>query len=112
VFAGWHQIGGSDTTYAVVGVGDYFGNNTSDILFRNGAGDTWFEAISNGISAGWNQIGGSDAAYGVPNVLARPRSNEFAGCTKNVGSWHWAAIPECQRLRRVLEGKRTTRRRQ
>jgi hypothetical protein len=49
------MIGGSDTNYAVVGVGDYFGNNTSDILFRNGAGDTWFEAISNG-AFGWNHI--------------------------------------------------------
>jgi hypothetical protein len=56
----------------LVGVGDYFGSNTSDILFRNSAGDTWFEAISNGAFAGWNQIGGSNPAYSVPNVLGPP----------------------------------------
>jgi len=55
----------------VVGVGDYFGNNTSGILFRNSAGDTWFEAISNG-AFGWNHIGGSNASYSVPNVLGPP----------------------------------------
>ena len=68
---GWNPIGGSDTKYAVVGVGDYFGNNTSGILFRNSAGDTWFEAISNG-AFGWNHIGGSNASYSVPNVLGPP----------------------------------------
>jgi hypothetical protein len=39
----------------VVVIGDYFGTNTSDILFRNASsGDTWFEAIGNGAFAGWN----------------------------------------------------------
>jgi hypothetical protein len=71
-FAGWHQIGGSDTTYAVVGIGDYFGNNTSDILFRNSADDTWFEAMSNGAFAGWNHIGGSNAAYSVAQRTGAP----------------------------------------
>jgi hypothetical protein len=65
-FAGWSQVGGSDTTYAVAAVGDYFGNGTDDILFRNNStGDTWFEAISNGASNGWNQIGGSTTGYTV-----------------------------------------------
>jgi hypothetical protein len=50
----------------VVAVGDYFGNGTSDILFRNNStGDTWFEAISNGASAGWHQVGGSSISYTV-----------------------------------------------
>jgi hypothetical protein len=63
-FAGWSQVGGSDTTYAVVAVGDYFGNGTDDILFRNNStGDTWFEAISNGAFNGWHQIGGSNTSY-------------------------------------------------
>jgi hypothetical protein len=40
-FAGWHQIGGSHIDYSVVGVGDFFGTGTDDILFRNNtAGDT------------------------------------------------------------------------
>jgi hypothetical protein len=71
-FSGWHQIGGSDTTYSVVGVGDYFGNNTSDILFRNSAGDTWVEAITNGAFAGWDQIGGSNTSYSVPVTVGPP----------------------------------------
>jgi hypothetical protein len=50
----------------VVAIGDYFGNGTEDILFRNNStGDTWFEAISSGASAGWNQIGGSNTGYTV-----------------------------------------------
>jgi hypothetical protein len=65
-FASWNQIGGSDTHYSVVGVADFYGNGTDDILFRNtSTGDTWFEAISNGGPAGWNQIGGSDTNYSV-----------------------------------------------
>jgi hypothetical protein len=50
----------------VVGIGDYFGNGTDDILFRNNStGDTWFEAISNGAFNGWHQIGGSNTSYTV-----------------------------------------------
>ena len=65
-FAGWHQVGGSDTNYSVVAVGDYFGNGTSDILFRNNlTGDTWKAAMSNGTFGGWHQVGGSDPTYGV-----------------------------------------------
>jgi hypothetical protein len=57
----------------VVGIGDYFGTNTSDILFRNSSsGDTWFEAISNGASAGWNHIGDSNTAYAVPITVGPP----------------------------------------
>jgi hypothetical protein len=64
--AGWDEVGGSDTTYAVAAVGDYFGNGTDDILFRNNAtGDTWIEAISNGASAGWHPLGGSNTSYTV-----------------------------------------------
>ena len=54
-------------------VGDYFGTNTSDILFRNAStGDTWFEAISNGNFAGWNHIGGSNTSYSVPITIGPP----------------------------------------
>jgi hypothetical protein len=67
-----HQIGGSDTTYSVVGVGDYFGSNGSDILFRNSAGDTWVEQITNGAFAGWSHIGGSNTAYTVPITVGPP----------------------------------------
>jgi hypothetical protein len=62
----WQQVGGSDTSYSVVGVGKYFGNEASDILFRNSStGDTWFEAMSSGSFNGWNQIGGSNTSYAV-----------------------------------------------
>jgi ELWxxDGT repeat protein len=65
----WQEIGGSDTHYAVLGVGDFYGTGASDILFRNSStGDTWFEAISNGAFAGWHQIGGSDTHYSVAGV--------------------------------------------
>jgi ELWxxDGT repeat protein len=68
-FAGWDQIGGSDTGYGVAGAGDFYGTGGSDILFRNdSSGDTWFEAVSNGTFAGWHQIGGSDTHYSVAGV--------------------------------------------
>jgi hypothetical protein len=65
-FAGWHQVGGSDTSYSVVGTGDYTADGTSDILCRdNGTGDTWLAAISSGGFDGQHQIGGSDSGYTV-----------------------------------------------
>jgi hypothetical protein len=68
-FAGWNQIGGSDTSFSVVGVGDFNSDGADDILFRNNAtGDTWFEALNNGTFAGWQQIGGSDTRYSVVGV--------------------------------------------
>jgi hypothetical protein len=50
----------------VVGIGDYSGDGTSDILFRNtSTGDTWFAVMSNGALTGWHHVGGSDPSYGV-----------------------------------------------
>ena len=70
-FADWSPMGGSDTNYSVACIGDFFGT-TSDILFRNNSsGDTWFEAMSNGVPAGpspWHQVGGSDTNYNVVGV--------------------------------------------
>jgi hypothetical protein len=75
LFGGWLPLGGSDTHYAVVGVGDFYGpdgDGTSDILYRNNStGDVWFEAISNGAPAGanpWHPLGGSDTHYAVVGV--------------------------------------------
>jgi ELWxxDGT repeat protein len=65
----WQEIGGSNTSYTVAGVGDFYGTGNSDILFRNSStGDTWFEAVSNGAFASWNQIGGSNTGYAVAGV--------------------------------------------
>ena len=65
-FKGWHQIGGSNAAYAVAAVGDYDGNGTSDILFRNNAsGDTWFAAMNNGALDGWHQVATTDPSYSV-----------------------------------------------
>jgi serralysin len=62
-------VGGSDTHYAVAGVGDFTGNGTDDILFRNNStGYTWFEAIGSGSFVGWDQIGGSNTSYAVVGV--------------------------------------------
>jgi hypothetical protein len=45
-------------------VDDVLGSGYSDILFRNDAsGDTWFEAMKNGLFQGWHPIGGSSTAY-------------------------------------------------
>jgi autotransporter passenger strand-loop-strand repeat protein len=64
-FAGWNPIGGSDTHYSAVGLGEFFGIATSDILYRNAStGDTWIY----GVFAGWSQIGGSDTHYSVAGV--------------------------------------------
>jgi hypothetical protein len=68
-FNGWNQIGGSNSSYSVVGTGKFLEDGTSDILFRNSStGDTWVEAISNGGFSGWYQIGGSDTRYSVTGV--------------------------------------------
>jgi hypothetical protein len=57
------------TLPTVVGVGDFFGNGTDDLLFRNNStGDTWIEAISNGAFKSWSQVGGSDTTYAVAAV--------------------------------------------
>jgi hypothetical protein len=73
-FGNWSQIGGSNTSYAAVGVGDFFGNGTDDILFRNNStGDTWIEQISNGAFANWQQVGGSDMHYSVVGVADLPK---------------------------------------
>jgi hypothetical protein len=61
---GWHDIGASSTAYSVVGTGDYLGNGTTDVLFRNnGSGDTGFYAIVNGANAGWHDVSASSTAY-------------------------------------------------
>jgi autotransporter passenger strand-loop-strand repeat protein len=68
-FKSWNQIGGSSTSFAEVGVGDFYGTGTADALFRNtSTGDTWIETISNDGFVGWNQIGGSDTNYSVVGV--------------------------------------------
>jgi hypothetical protein len=68
-FVGWHQIGGSDTHYSIVGIGDFYGLGTSDILYRSAStGDTWFEAMSAGAFDGWHQVGGSNTNYAVAGV--------------------------------------------
>ena len=66
VNTGWHDIGATSTAYSVVGIGDYNGDGTSDILFRNAAtGDTGFYQMVNGANAGWHDIGASSTAYHV-----------------------------------------------
>jgi hypothetical protein len=53
----------------VVGVGDFYGNGSDDILFRNAStGDTWLEVMSDGNFVGWRQVGGSVTHYAVVGV--------------------------------------------
>jgi hypothetical protein len=54
---------------APAGVGDFYANGTNDVLYRNSSsGDTWFEAMSNGVFAGWHQVGGPDTRYSIAGV--------------------------------------------
>ena len=49
----------------MVGVGDFNGDGTSDILYRNNTtGDSGFYQMSNG-SPSWHPIGSSSTAYTV-----------------------------------------------
>jgi hypothetical protein len=54
-FAGWQQVGGSDTTYAVVGVGSFY---------ANGRHRTSCSATTRRFVA-WNHVNGSDTHYSV-----------------------------------------------
>jgi ELWxxDGT repeat protein len=68
-FASWQQIGGSNTSYAVVATGDFDTDGTADILYRNNStADLWFESISNGAFAGWHHISGLGSSYSVLGV--------------------------------------------
>ena len=63
-YSGWYHMGGSSTTYSVVGVGDFLGVGTAAALLRNNAtGDTGFENFT-----GWHDIGGSSTYYSVAAV--------------------------------------------
>jgi hypothetical protein len=99
--AGWNQIGGSSTSYGVIGTGDFFGTGTSDILYRNSSsGDTWFEAISNGVFVGWNQIRGSRQSAMVLSGGTRsavptpptPCPSRWGHQTNNVRCWQIPAV--------------------
>jgi autotransporter passenger strand-loop-strand repeat protein len=70
---------------------DFYGNDTSDILFVNGAsGDTGFYRMNSGANAGWNHIGLASTAYaadgtgdfmgnGTSDVLFRNNANGDTG---------------------------------
>jgi len=62
----WNAIAQSLTTYSLAGVGDFDGDHTSDVLFRNNlTGDLGFYRISNGQNGGYKAIGSSSTAYAV-----------------------------------------------
>jgi hypothetical protein len=47
--ASWNVIGTANTSYQVAGIGDYYGNGTDDILWRNPiTGDTALWQMNNG----------------------------------------------------------------
>jgi hypothetical protein len=66
---GWVHLGGSSTSYSVVGEGDFENDGSPDVLFRNNTtGDTGFYNIVNGANAGWHDIGASSTAYSVVGI--------------------------------------------
>jgi probable HAF family extracellular repeat protein len=61
---------------------DFDGDGVSDILFRNDAsGETWFEAMKNGMFQGWNPIGGSSTTYTAVGV------GDFYGTNATGDTW-------------------------
>jgi hypothetical protein len=62
----WNAIAASLTTYSLVGVGDFDGDHTSDVLFRNNlTGDLGYYHIVNGQNGGYQGIGSSSTNYAV-----------------------------------------------
>jgi len=48
-----------------------------------------------------------ERCLGPGRFQAAVRASQFFAALHLVRNWHWAAVPECLRSRRVLEGKRT-----
>ncbi|MDR6532727.1 hypothetical protein J2800_003487 [Caulobacter rhizosphaerae] len=66
---GQTTIASSSPAYSVVGVADFDGDGSADILFRNDkTGDTGFYKIDHGQFVDWVSVGSSSAAYRVVNV--------------------------------------------
>ena len=57
------MIDTSSTSYQVAGVGDYYGNGTSDILWRDPTtGDVGIWQMTNGHDV-WHDLGASSTAF-------------------------------------------------
>ncbi|MDW3502851.1 VCBS repeat-containing protein, partial [Escherichia coli] len=65
----WVQVATSSPAYSVVGVADFDGNGSTDILFRNNkTGDTGFYKIDHGQFVDWVSVGSSSPDYRVVDV--------------------------------------------
>jgi hypothetical protein len=59
----WNVIAAASTSYQVAGIGDYSGNGTDDILWRNATtGDVGVWAMNNG-QATWHDLGISSTSF-------------------------------------------------
>jgi hypothetical protein len=59
----WNVVGTANTSYQVAGIGDYYGNGTDDILWRNPtSGDVGIWAMNNG-QATWHDLGASSPSF-------------------------------------------------
>jgi hypothetical protein len=59
----WNVVGTASTAYQVAGIGEYYGNGTDDILWRNATtGDVGVWAMNNG-QATWHDLGISATSF-------------------------------------------------
>ncbi|MGZ3273090.1 MAG: beta strand repeat-containing protein [Caulobacteraceae bacterium] len=91
----WTPLGPSTPSYAIAGTGDFNGDGTSDIIFRDPAtGDWGLAAMNRSGGFSWRDIGVTSAAYaidgtgdfngdGVADIIFRDHST---------GDWGYAAM--------------------
>ncbi|MGY4171603.1 hypothetical protein ACVIM8_005676 [Bradyrhizobium sp. USDA 4529] len=63
---GYHALGSSSSTFHVATVGDFNGDGTADIMFRNATtGENGYYELHNGVLGAWHQMQTVDPAYTI-----------------------------------------------
>jgi hypothetical protein len=105
-FKSWHQVGGSNTSYALVGMGNFDGNDATDILFRNNStGDTWIETTANRAA---EQSAGAQAVAEPAEPRAGTRGN--AGQQSTCRTQSRVSVSQAlERIRKVAKERKKER---